>query len=356
MPLPPLPGMSSSSSIRGAGDICKLPLYSLITDSNSSLDESSSSTLSPTRHINLHPSRNQDMRPHATTSPTTPCFNALPKPLSPSWLRMPTKARFLADFTLGFADGLTVPFALTAGLSSLGRTDTVVYAGVAEICAGSISMGIGGYLSARGDGAVTERRDRGACSGEEEGMERAPLGLGDGEKSGRMDEVVEYLRPLELPPWLFEMVLEHVRVTPHVSETLTARGEWETERESKSCSPVLVGLSVSSGYLLGGILPLFPYFFVERVGDGLFWSFGVCLMALFAFGFTKDFVLNRQCREESENQLRMERRRGFRWKVVRHSAWEGLQMVLLGGVAALAAVLCVRAFEGLRDVPGDAAL
>src|ERR1700761_6968955 len=63
--------------------------------------------------------------------------------------RSPLLIRFLSDFTLGFSDGLTVPFALTAGLSSLGRTDTVIYAGLAELCAGSISMGIGGYLSAK---------------------------------------------------------------------------------------------------------------------------------------------------------------------------------------------------------------
>lgn len=58
---------------------------------------------------------------------------------SPGRVRLPTLSRFLADFTLGFADGLTVPFALTAGLSSLGETKTVLYAGMAEICAGSIS-------------------------------------------------------------------------------------------------------------------------------------------------------------------------------------------------------------------------
>ena len=63
--------------------------------------------------------------------------------------RSPYLTRFLSDFTLGFSDGLTVPFALTAGLSSLGRADTVISAGLAELCAGSISMGIGGYLAAR---------------------------------------------------------------------------------------------------------------------------------------------------------------------------------------------------------------
>lgn len=94
---------------------------------------------------------------------------------------MPTLpvSKFLSNFTLGFADGFTVPFALSAGLSSLSQTKTVIYAGLAEICAGSISMGIGGYLAARGerlsqyqhrqvpedvtrDGGVV-RRGRGTC-------------------------------------------------------------------------------------------------------------------------------------------------------------------------------------------------
>ncbi|KAB5523064.1 Ccc1 family [Coniochaeta sp. 2T2.1] len=257
---------------------------------------------------------------------------------------MPTKARFLADFTLGFADGLTVPFALTAGLSSLGRTDTVVYAGVAEICAGSISMGISGYLSARGDGAAAAegRTDDDEGPPEEDAEKGVPSLLTAG--------VVDYLRPLELPPALFDVVVDHVRGRPHVTETLADISERE---EGDSCSPVVVGLSVSLGYMLGGILPLFPYFVVERVGDGLFWSFGICLVALFAFGFIKDFVLSYQRRENDVRQRTFGKKQGVQWADVRRSSWEGLQMVLLGGVAALAAVLCVRAFEGLREASGD---
>ncbi|OIW32963.1 hypothetical protein CONLIGDRAFT_651765 [Coniochaeta ligniaria NRRL 30616] len=263
---------------------------------------------------------------------------------------MPTKARFLADFTLGFADGLTVPFALTAGLSSLGRTDTVVYAGVAEICAGSISMGISGYLSARGDGAALERtrNDHDSDGEDEDGTEDAEKAHG----SSHPVALVDYLRPLELPPGLFEVVVEHVRVQPHISESLAALAEREQEDDTRLCSPVMVGLSVSLGYFLGGLLPLFPYFVVDRVGDGLFWSFGICLVALFAFGFTKDFVLSYQRRHEDTMQAYMGKR-GLQWGDIRHSAWEGLQMVLLGGVAALAAVLCVRSFEGLREAPSN---
>lgn len=54
--------------------------------------------------------------------------------------------RIIADATIGLSDGLTVPFALTAGLSALGDTKLVIYAGLAELCAGALSMGLGGYL------------------------------------------------------------------------------------------------------------------------------------------------------------------------------------------------------------------
>lgn len=59
--------------------------------------------------------------------------------------------RIIADATIGLSDGLTVPFALTAGLSALGDTKIVVYGGLAELIAGGISMGLGGYLGAKSE-------------------------------------------------------------------------------------------------------------------------------------------------------------------------------------------------------------
>ena len=59
--------------------------------------------------------------------------------------------RLISDATIGLSDGLTVPFALTAGLSALGDTKVVIYGGLAELIAGGISMGLGGYLGARGE-------------------------------------------------------------------------------------------------------------------------------------------------------------------------------------------------------------
>lgn len=60
-------------------------------------------------------------------------------------------ARVISDAIIGLSDGLTVPFALTAGLSALGDTKVVIYGGLAELTAGAISMGLGGYLGAKSE-------------------------------------------------------------------------------------------------------------------------------------------------------------------------------------------------------------
>lgn len=68
--------------------------------------------------------------------------------------RFRLSARTIGDLVLGLSDGLTVPFALTAGLSSLGTTRVVVLGGLAELFAGAISMGLGGYLAAKSEAYV----------------------------------------------------------------------------------------------------------------------------------------------------------------------------------------------------------
>ncbi|KAI8962138.1 VIT family-domain-containing protein [Daldinia sp. FL1419] len=238
---------------------------------------------------------------------------------------------FLSHFTLGFADGLTVPFALTAGLSSLGHTNMVVYAGIAEICAGCISMGISGYLAVKGDTTV-KSQDHG---------ERLEL-------AGR-NSIREYLTPLELPPNLFQYVNAHIDYNPAVSRRLlcylnsTANG---LTSETQRFPPAAVGLSVSVGYMLGGLLPLLPYFFVDEVADGLRWSFAVCILALFIFGFVKVYLLHSGS-TESNLQYRGKKENPVAWKRLKRSCVEGMRMVVMGGIAAAAAVLCVKLFDDI---------
>lgn len=271
---------------------------------------------------------------------------------SSTWLSPPPLSRFLADFTLGFADGLTVPFALTAGLSSLGQTDTVIYAGMAEICAGSISMGIGGYLSAKGEALEANKPNTTITTVDKNADTVAE------EKLGSTARVEDYLVPLDLPPELLDLIHQHIILRSDITTTLAQKVATEEEADDDNAdsippSPIIVGASVAMGYLIGGILPLFPYFIVSRVREGLVWSFIVCIVALFLFGFTKDFILHK---DHSKERTLVEKKgpgngwrecRTISWMDIRRSGREGLLMVVLGSIAALAAALCVRLFEGM---------
>ncbi|KAL1845381.1 hypothetical protein VTK73DRAFT_596 [Phialemonium thermophilum] len=373
-----------------------LPLYSRIVASESepALDaycrgEADTNELDEIENGQLHTYPPRPRRHHGQSAPTasssTTAVSTAAGPSAAERLAGLFRTRFLADFTLGFADGLTVPFALTAGLSSLGHTDTVIYAGMAEICAGSISMGIGGYLSARGEKKVADAKAAAAAAAAsakatsssmsmvaDDVRGSRPLGAVGPEKEGvsiltssGKAAVARYLRPLELPPQLLDMVLDHLQSRPEIEESLAFRtgaedDEDDDEEEETPTSPIFVGVSVSLGYLLGGLLPLFPYFFVSQVGSGLFWSFVVCIVVLFLFGFSKDFFVESRSRDHEGLREMKEpvpglmapsgrwNRTRIPWGDIGRSAWEGLQMVILGSVAALAAVVCVRLFEGMR--------
>ena len=272
--------------------------------------------------------------------------------------RSPYLTRFLSDFTLGFSDGLTVPFALTAGLSSLGRADTVISAGLAELCAGSISMGIGGYLAALDElpsaSSQHGKRSRSDVAGDEEELRGMLHDGGSGSTSvasdgdstrESMDEkergaevrdedlVRQHLEPLALSDSIMSEMLESLRRSPDDLSRAAARVQQQRRQVSihdPSLSepqlpvwPVASGLSISLGYVVGGIIPLFPYFFAATVGLALRWSIGLCLVALMAFGSGKSWVLRGEDRS---------------W---RRCLLEVAQMLVFGSLAAGAAVLCV---------------
>ncbi|QPH01093.1 hypothetical protein C2857_005292 [Epichloe festucae Fl1] len=294
----------------------------------------------------------------ATILDTIVCSQAAPTRMAPS--ASPYLARFLSDFTLGFSDGLAVPFALTAGLSSLGQADTIICAGLAELCAGSISMGIGGYLSASDEVPApgTHEDDLSSC-GDEEEESRWMLrdGIPRGSSSSTWSDAAEekeqeresseemirsHLEPLALPDSTVREILAALGDCPAGVERAALRLRLRRQDASSSSSSsaaaaetpayeevpmrmraVASGLSISLGYVVGGIIPLFPYFFASTVGRGLRWSIATCMVALMAFGAGKSWVL-----------------RGERRSLGR-SLWEGVQMLILGSLAAGAAVLCV---------------
>ncbi|KAM7184480.1 VIT family domain containing protein [Naviculisporaceae sp. PSN 640] len=251
---------------------------------------------------------------------------------------------FLANFTIGFADGLTAPFAVTAGLSFLGSSRLVITAGGIELIAGCGSMGVGGYLSGRGERNAAAREAARESAKKERGQSTSP-------RHSRPGSELEF--------------------KPDAPETAV------------QMSPVASGSSISLGYLVGGIIPLLPYIFVSEVRNGLTWSFGVCVAALFLFGSIKEFVL---CVEhfghDSEEDDDYEdyynipfspgapgssgmfygfvnwtrRARSVPAEEIRNCVWEGLVMAALGSAAAVATVLCVVASQVVfkdKEATGD---
>lgn len=258
-------------------------------------------------------------------------------------------ARFLSDFTLGFSDGLTVPFALCAGLSSLGRTQTVIYAGLAELCAGSISMGIGGYLSALDDAEISNERPASSMSDTEEGEERR--GMLDNQMNTPSEDGMEkdsdcsedilrrHLEPLDLPHETMSDVLSTIERSQRGLEHAAARVRSHNITEAESheppfTSPWFSGMSISLGYVTGGLIPLLPYCIASTIVVALAWSVGLCLVALFAFGFGKSCLL-------SVSRVSLSR-----------SLLEGFRMMVLGGLAAGVAVACIRLIEGSETEAG----
>ncbi|KAJ4129173.1 hypothetical protein NW768_007708 [Fusarium equiseti] len=244
----------------------------------------------------------------------------------------PAFKRFLSDFTLGFSDGLTVPFALTAGLSSLGKTDTVVTGGLAELCAGSISMGIGGYLAAKDEcvSSQPELPDAEGLRSSSAGSHETDFMVGEVEKSrAKLEDLVrQHLEPLDLPSSTVTSILDIIRQSPIVPRHTISRLESFNNKiphlvQNCLTSPATSGLSISLGYTVGGVIPLLPYFFTSTVGSGLQISTLLCLTVLFTFGAGKKWIMSS---EEDK---------------VRGCLAEGLQMLVLGALAAGAAVLCV---------------
>ncbi|GAD98406.1 protein CCC1, putative [Paecilomyces variotii No. 5] len=211
----------------------------------------------------------------------------------------------IRDIIIGFADGLTVPFALTAGLSSLGSSKLVIVGGLAELFSGSISMGLGAYLAAvtDRDRYVTERKreeEEVRTKPEDEKEEIYDIFSRYGVSRDACQGVIDHLVQDE-EAWLqfmmdFELKLEQ----PDVSRA------W--------ISAVTMGLSYFIGiahlsimiyHLIpnltinhtntnqkqpGGLLPMIPYFAMHSVLDALFASIGITFVILLVFGFVKNYV------------------------------------------------------------------
>jgi len=218
-----------------------------------------------------------------------------------------TASESVRDIVIGMSDGLTVPFALAAGLSgAVEASSIIITAGLAEVAAGSIAMGLGGYLAARTDAehfvSEREREERETEDmPEQEAAEVAAVLRSYGLKDDNVSSVVDSIRA-DKKRWVdfmmrFELGLE----------------EPDPKRAGRSAFTIAVS------YIAGGLVPLAPYFFFNSVHSALIGSIIVTLVALSVFGYVKG---------------RFTTARPFR------SAW---QTVIVGGLAATAAFVIAKA-------------
>jgi predicted membrane protein (TIGR00267 family) len=184
----------------------------------------------------------------------------------------------LRDIVIGMSDGLTVPFALAAGLSgAVSNTSIIVIAGIAEIAAGSIAMGLGGYLAGK-----TEQ-DHYDTELKREYHEVENL------RERELEETREFFANIGLSKELQEKATNEIaRDKKHwvnfMMKYELGLDKPDPKRATKSA--MNIGLS----YIVGGLVPLSPYFFVDTPTEGLKISVVVTLICLFIFGYFKSRI------------------------------------------------------------------
>jgi vacuolar iron transporter family protein len=230
-------------------------------------------------------------------------------PQTPHIERHFTGSETVRDLVIGMSDGLTVPFALAAGLSgAVQTTGVIVTAGLAEIVAGSIAMGLGGYLAAKSDAEhhFSERTREEAEVSEKPDIEG--------------DEVARVFQTYGLPADEIRSVVVALRQRPQAWIDFMMRFELGLEKPNPKRA-LISATTIAGAYIAGGFVPLGPYIVLSAVHGALITSVMTTLIALSAFGYVKG-------RFTGAPPLR-----------------SAAQTVLVGGLAAAAAFLIARAIS-----------
>jgi VIT1/CCC1 family predicted Fe2+/Mn2+ transporter len=228
-------------------------------------------------------------------------------PQTPHTERHFTAGDAVRDVVIGMSDGLTVPFALAAGLSgAVSNTGVVVVAGLAEVAAGAIAMGLGGYLAARSDVEhyASERAREVAETGAKPAAEAA--------------EVSHILRAFGLTAEESAPIVAALRRRPEAWVDFMMRFELGLEKPDPRRA-LTSALTIGSAYVVGGLIPLAPYMAFATIAIALKASVAVTALALGLFGWVK-------ARFTETAPLR-----------------GALQTMLIGGTAAAAAFAIARA-------------
>jgi VIT1/CCC1 family predicted Fe2+/Mn2+ transporter len=181
----------------------------------------------------------------------------------------------IRDIVIGMSDGLTVPFALTAGLSGAVSTNTIIItAGIAEIIAGSIAMGLGGYLAGKTeyDHFFAEQKR------EYDEVERVP----EREKQEIEDILNDYgISDRVKKEFVNELALDKDKWVDFMMKFELGLEMPAANRARNSA------MTIAGAYILGGFVPLSSYFFTSTPVHGLYYSVGVTILALLVFGYLK---------------------------------------------------------------------
>ncbi|MCE9605506.1 MAG: VIT1/CCC1 transporter family protein [Planctomycetia bacterium] len=228
-------------------------------------------------------------------------------PQSPHLEKHFTSSESVRDIVIGMSDGLTVPFALAAGLSgAVASSGIIVTAGLAEVAAGAIAMGLGGYLAARTDAEhfVTERKREERET--EEMPEQEAKEVGDILQSYGLDD-------RSVATVVASICADKTRWVDFMMRFELGLDEPDPKRAGRSA------LTIAVSYIAGGLVPLAPYFVFASIHTALLGSIVVTLLALAVFGYVKGrFTTSRPLRSAG-------------------------QTVLVGGLAATAAFIIAKA-------------
>jgi VIT1/CCC1 family predicted Fe2+/Mn2+ transporter len=184
----------------------------------------------------------------------------------------------LRDVVIGMSDGLTVPFALAAGLSgAVDSSSIIIIAGIAEIAAGSIAMGLGGYLA----GKTEQDHYQSEVTREYNEVENL--------RHKEIEETKEFFAKIGLSPALQDQATEEIsrdkdRWVDFMMKYELGLDKPDPRRATKSA------LNIGISYILGGIIPLSPYFFISSSIEALKISVVATLICLFIFGYFKSRV------------------------------------------------------------------
>jgi predicted membrane protein (TIGR00267 family) len=216
---------------------------------------------------------------------------------------------FLRDVVIGMSDGLTVPFALAAGLSgAVDASNIIVIAGIAEIAAGSIAMGLGGYLA----GKTEQDHYKSEVKREYDEVENL--------RHVEIAETKEFFANIGLSADLQEKATQEIaqdkdRWVDFMMKYELGLDKPDPKRATKSA------MNIGFSYVAGGIIPLSPYFFIAESSEALKYSVLATIICLFVFGYFKSRVTGV------------------------HALWGAIRVTLIGAIAAAAAFGVAKLFE-----------